>query len=76
MDGPVVVVPAGGSNFSIATCPAGQTAVSGGWGSDFGVIPGNSEQVTTNTAGDSWQIIGDNPTDENASIFAIAYCSP
>ncbi|GAA3482860.1 hypothetical protein GCM10018966_094610 [Streptomyces yanii] len=69
-------MPAGGIHVeSTAVCPAGQTAVSGGWGSGYGVVPGASLQTTTNTFGDSWTVAFDNPTDDVLGGVAFAYCA-
>ncbi|MFF3456309.1 hypothetical protein ACFYXH_18675 [Streptomyces sp. NPDC002730] len=75
--GPLVSVPAGGSNQSTAQCPAGQEAVSGGWYTPgAGIVPGISWRTSTTTPDDSWQVVGDNPTGSAKRIQAIAYCSP
>ncbi|MEU3555988.1 hypothetical protein [Streptomyces fragilis] len=69
--GELVDVPAGGSATSIATCPYGTAAVAGGWStSEQGLVPGVSQRFGE----DSWRVVFDNPTDEEISGLAFAYC--
>ncbi|MFI5617611.1 hypothetical protein [Streptomyces sp. NPDC051567] len=73
-----VPVPAGKSAVSIATCPSGQTAVSGGWVTSAGetVIPIMSFAFGHATPNDSWEIMFHNPTAQDIQFAqAIAYCS-
>lgn len=75
--GPVVSVPAHSSVATRAVCPAGQTAVSGGWITNApGVVPGESIRSTTNTSNDTWFVIFDNPGSFAVFAQARAYCSP
>ncbi|MFE7706397.1 hypothetical protein ACFU6I_11475, partial [Streptomyces sp. NPDC057486] len=74
--GPLVNVSAGGIHVeSTAVCPAGRTAVSGGWGSGYGVVPGACLQTTTHTFGDSWTVAFGNPTADVLGAVAFAYCA-
>ncbi|MET7659084.1 hypothetical protein ABZT45_30840, partial [Streptomyces sp. NPDC005356] len=70
-----VTIPANStSNIADATCPAGQTAVSGGWYTNAaGPVIGVSQQFA---AGSVWRVYFDNPSAVNATGHAIAYCSP
>ncbi|MGW2588464.1 hypothetical protein ACWCYZ_45795 [Streptomyces virginiae] len=74
--GPQVTVPSGGAEASVAVCPVGQEAISFGYDSTPGIIPGASFRTTTNTPDDSWVVIGVNATASDGIIQASAYCSP
>ncbi|MGW4393188.1 hypothetical protein [Streptomyces sp. NPDC004685] len=73
--GDTIAIPANSSsNIATATCPAGQTAISGGWYTQAaGPVPGVSRQFA---AGSIWQVYFDNPSTLATSGNAIAYCSP
>lgn len=75
VDGPPVTLPPNSSFIlATATCPAGQTAISGGWNTSTpGPVPGASEQFPGT---DAWSVSFDNPTATPSSAFATAYCSP
>ncbi|MEU9577644.1 hypothetical protein [Streptomyces chilikensis] len=70
--GDIVTVPAGGSAASTAVCPAGTTAVSGGWST---VEPGLVQGVSQRLGSDSWRVVFDNPTAGELSGLAFAYCA-
>ncbi|NYV74730.1 hypothetical protein, partial [Streptomyces sp. UH6] len=70
--GDIVTVPAGGSATSVAVCPDGMTAVSGGWST---VEPGLVQGVSQRLGSDSWRVVFDNPTAEELSGIAFAYCA-
>ncbi|MFI9542747.1 hypothetical protein ACIHAR_01990 [Streptomyces sp. NPDC052016] len=74
--GNTVNVAPGGTATSIAVCPAGQVAISGGHNFTVGAVPGFSKRVTTVTPGDSWRVDLDNPptNTENENGQAYAYC--
>ncbi|MFI8281383.1 hypothetical protein ACIGBH_42405 [Streptomyces sp. NPDC085929] len=74
--GPQVTVPSGGVAASTAVCPRGQEAISFGYNSTAGIIPGASFRTTTNTPDDSWVVVGVNATASDGIIEASAYCSP
>jgi hypothetical protein len=70
--GEIVTVPAGGSAVSVAECPSGTTAVSGGWSTgEPGLVAGLSQRLGT----DRWRVAFDNPTDGELSGLAYAYCT-
>ncbi|MER6999939.1 hypothetical protein [Streptomyces sp. NPDC000410] len=75
--GPNVTVPAHGSIATQAVCPAGQTAISGGWYTNAaGAVTGVSLQTTTNTSKDTWFVVFDNPGNFDIIANVRAYCSP
>ncbi|QIP84927.1 hypothetical protein GLX30_13820 [Streptomyces sp. Tu 2975] len=78
VEGNTVDVAPGGSETSIAVCPEGQVAISGGHNFTVGGVPGFSRQVTTTNPGDSWRVDLDNPptNTENEDGQAYAYCVP
>lgn len=74
--GPNVPVPPGGSVLGTAVCPAGQKAISGGYSTNFGLIPGVSRQAATNAPQDTWIVLFNNPTNNSRMGVVFAYCSP
>jgi hypothetical protein len=69
---PVNVPPTGASVEASATCPPGETAVSGGFGldgSDAGVHHSFGN-------GSSWLVRAENAGPAPATVSAFAYCSP
>ncbi|MFD4742612.1 hypothetical protein ACFWNQ_35325 [Streptomyces virginiae] len=75
----VTVPPHGTSPGSRAVCPAGQTAVSGGWYTwtyNIGITVVQFGQGYTNTPGDSWVAAFENPSNVPGEAGAVAYCTP
>lgn len=71
--GQTVTVLAHNSASSVAECPSGLTAVSGGWSTASpGPVPGVSELISPT----QWLVWFDNPTDSAVSAYAIVYCTP
>jgi hypothetical protein len=67
----------GQTSALVAVCPAGQTAVAGGWIGGDEVIPVNNYQSTTVTPDDSWTVNFHNTSaTQSYPITAIAYCTP
>ncbi|WP_234375555.1 collagen-like protein [Streptomyces sp. CB01373] len=67
----------GQSTALVVVCPAGQTAVSGGWVGGDEVIPVNSYQSTSTNPGDSWTVNFHNTSaTQSYEVTALAYCSP
>ena len=70
---PVVTIAAGTQGDVAATCPAGQTAVSGG----FGLVGPDAGVIQSLGNGGAWVVKAENATPADpAQLTAYAYCSP
>ncbi|MET8573781.1 hypothetical protein [Streptomyces sp. NPDC005012] len=71
--GDVVEVAPGGTGESVAVCPEGMVAVSGGWSTtEPGLVAGVSQRLGV----DGWRVVLDNPAADGEPIsgLAFAYC--
>ncbi|MHB9856548.1 hypothetical protein ACSYGO_45950 [Streptomyces krungchingensis] len=76
-----IQVAPGGQEEVVVTCPAGQTAISGGFtASDFedqGLVASDSIRSSDGTVGNAWRVTVDNFDQESSHNFqATAYCVP
>lgn len=72
VDGPTTFLASGGTNTSVAICPAGDTVVSGGWaGPIVQTDIGFNEPVGTT----EWEIIATNESSIAENITAVAVCA-
>ncbi|MGW0929335.1 hypothetical protein [Streptomyces sp. NPDC002644] len=68
--GEVVEVAPGGTGESVAVCPEGMVAVSGGWSTaEPGLVVGVSQRL----GADGWRVVLDNPAADGEPISGLAF---
>lgn len=69
---PPTIIPGGTEGTADAACPAGETAVSGGY-----LLTGAEAAVFQSVGiGTAWRARAENSTGADATLIAYAYCSP